>query len=394
MQQTFDAFGPNGGSPRSGAVLSPRRGDFLRDPLSIVHRSTLSAKGPPEAASALQGTVHDQYKLIRREWVDERYAPPPATSAQVLWRHSHWATARERVRRAMVDAGYGLARRYSFQECGGGATIEICPDTGAVRVRARCCHDRWCRACGRARRQKVAIAMSRQVSYCQSRACRVGDGLRMRHVVLTLAGRDAPLGEQLSRLLDAFGRLRSGRWWRSRVDGGCWAFEVTYSHTTSQWHPHLHCLVFSKFLKVGDLSAEWLRCTGDSHRVHVSLVAHSAAAVQEVTKYIGKITHRSWEQDQRLLAHAMRQLNGRRLNSTFGAWRGVQLDGSDTEATAATWISWGSLDELLRLNALGDPDARALMRALQTGEPVRVPAANSPTSAESPPGSRVGPAPP
>jgi hypothetical protein len=323
--------------------------------------STLSARPAPEPSPGAVDASWDRYAPIPREHVDGRYAPPSPTATATEFRHSHWATARERARRAMVDAGYALSRRYAFQSCGANPIVQIDPETNIVRVKAHCCHDRWCRACGRVRRQRLARALTPLVNERKTL-----------HVVLTLKSRDEPLGESLSRLLASFAKLRRTPWWRERVKGGAWVFEVTHPSESGLWHPHLHTLVHADWLDMKELSAAWHAATGDSHRVHVSLVNKSQKAIAELTKYVGKITHRDWEHDQKLLAHAMRELNGRRLCSTFGTWAKVELQPTNDQVEVRQWISWGTIDQLFRLSAAGDPDALALKKALLSGAPAEI----------------------
>jgi hypothetical protein len=283
----------------------------------------------------------------------------------------------------MVDAGLPLARRYQFQTCGGNPLVEIDGLTGEVRVRAHCCHDRWCRACGRIRRQRLARALSELVAQRKTLA-----------LVLTLKSRDEPLGRSLSRLLHCFAKLRATPWWRERVKGGAWIFEVTHPPESNLWHPHLHIVVHADWLQLQELSAAWHQVTGDSHRVHVSRVNKSSAAIAELTKYVGKITHRTWEHDQQLLAHAMRELNGRRLCSTFGTWQGVELQPHADDVLVRQWICWGSIDQLLALDARGDPDAVAIRKALVTGQPLKLDEEKSLPMPSQDPTRNVGPAPP
>lgn len=345
--------------------------------------STHSASPAPDTTAGAAGTPYDRYATILPQWINERYRPPEPTSTATEFRHGHWAAARERVRRAMVDAEFALARRYSFQTCGGNPLVQVDPETDQVRVKARCCHDRWCRACGRVRRQRLARALAGLVG-----------SRKTLHVVLTLKSADEPLGDSLTRLLASFAKLRRSPWWKENVAGGAWVFEVTHDDKTGLWHPHLHTLVHSQWLDLKELSAAWHMVTGDSHRVHVSLVNKSAAAIAELTKYVGKITHRTWEHDQKLLTHAMRELNGRRLCSTFGTWAKVELQPIDDNVEARQWITWGSIDQLFRLCAAKDPDALALKTALLSGAPVVFDPARSLPPPAVDPSRDVGPDPP
>jgi hypothetical protein len=259
----------------------------------------------------------------------------------------------------MVDAKYPLARRFSFQTCGGNPIVEIDAITDEVRVKARCCHDRWCRACGQIRRRRLARSLTE-----------LAGSKRTLAVVLTPKSNDKPLGQQLTELLAAFARLRRSPWWSKRVKGGAWVFEVTYNAKLQQWHPHLHTLVHAEWLEKSELGSAWYKATGDSYIIDVSLVSRTTNAIAEVTKYVGKITHRSWEHEHELLVHAMQQLNGRRLCSTFGNWKEVELQPDNDDIETRHWLSWGSIENLWRLKEAGDPKALAIHKALITGQPI------------------------
>ena len=108
------AFVPNG-VERTRSRRS--RSSYLPDPLQTLS-STQRAK-PPEPPPAAVGSG---YERINPEWMD-RWAPSPASEDAIKFRHSFWDAARERTRRAMVDAGFPISRRYAFQECGGSGLV-------------------------------------------------------------------------------------------------------------------------------------------------------------------------------------------------------------------------------------------------------------------------------
>jgi len=323
--------------------------------LSPTHSASPVPLAIPEGAIP----EHDPYGLIDASHLDERYRPPSPTELATTFRHSFWQTARERARRAMVDADYPLARRFSFQCCGANPLVQIDPVTDEVRIKARCCHDRWCRACGRTKRLRLSKALA---EICAAR--------KTLAVVLTPKHNDKPLGEQLTDLLANFAKLRRHPFWQQNVTGGAWVVEVTYNQKHRQWHPHLHVFVHSCWLEQADLSATWLEVTGNSYIVDVSLVENVGRAVRELTKYVGKITHRSWEHEHDLLVHAMRELNGRRLCNTFGSLKGTELQPTSEEVDARHWLCWGSIDQLFRMKDAGDRQALAIHKALVTGHPI------------------------
>jgi hypothetical protein len=191
------------------------------------------------------------------------------------------------------------------------------------------------------------------------------------HVVLTLRSADAPLAEQLTRLYKSASKMRNSKWWKSHATGGMAAVEVTRSEQTSLWHPHLHILVHADWLDQKTLSEEWLKATGDSSIVHVSLVEKTEAAVREVTKYVAKPIHRSIDFHADALQELIRALHGRHLLVTFGSWRKDPLLKESEEAPEGTWKFWGTLHTLHGNAALGDQWAINALKFLSSKIPGR-----------------------
>lgn len=272
----------------------------------------------------------------------------------------------------MVDAGFSLARRYGFQSCGGNAMVWVDKSRGRTKCTCWCCHDRWCQACGRTRRQRLAKALTN-----------VMPGKRCVHLVLTLRSSDRPLRDQVKHLISSYAKLRRRKWWQARAAGGAWTYEQTYNVDTGQWHPHIHSVVECGWMQLQELSEEWNKASGGSHRVHISLVQDNASAIRELSKYVGKLLHRTWEHNAELVTCAMKALNGVRLCGTFGTWRGVQLDVADDPDPGAVWECWGSLDALYELARQRDPEALELLAQLH-GRPARL-SANK-LNARPPPG--------
>lgn len=316
----------------------------------------LSPTQSARPANPPQWADDSPYGRIKPEWMS-RWAPSPASVDAVRFRHSFWQTDRERIRRCLVDAGMPLARRYSFQECGGQAMVWVDKSRGLSKCTCYCCHDRWCEACGRQRRQKLAIAIAQ-----------VLPGRRAVHIVLTPKSSDRPLRDQARKLIRDYTKLRRRKWWQARAEGGAWTFELTWNNDTHQWHPHLHTIVHTSWMQLQELSAEWLAVTGDSHRVHISLVHDQASAVREVSKYVGKLVHRSWSQSPALIVCAMKALSGLKLCGTFGTWRGVELAPVAKPDPEADWQCWGSLDRLYELAKERDPEALEILAQLH-GKP-------------------------
>lgn len=273
--------------------------------------------------------------------------PTPPTELESTFRHSFWAARRARVLQAIKSAGEPERRVDAFAACGSGALVLLDEETGHTRLAAHHCHDRFCEACQMARRHTI-----------QRNLIPLVEEGRTLHIVLTQKSSDRDLAKSIKKLYADAAKLRRRPFWQNRVAGGSQTLEVTFNTDTREWHPHLHLLVRAEWLQLQDLSQEWLTVTGDSHRVHVSLVRSNASAVREVTKYLGKITHRSYEQDTDAMIEAVIALKGTRLITTFGIWRGKKLTHIDKPPTPVIWKIWGTLEQLIALAQTGNTWAR------------------------------------
>ena len=138
----------------------------------------------------------------------------------------------------------------------------------------------------------------------------------------------------------------------STVDGGRYSIEIKRGKNSGLWHPHLHAVILCHLKPDAEkLAQEWHNVTGDSFIIdvrpmhnHAEAVAHDdpriaaeliAADLVEVLKYpmkFGSMTHRdTW--------HAHGVASGKRLTSSFGCLRGVEVDTSylDDPITSKDW---------------------------------------------------------
>ena len=110
-----------------------------------------------------------------------------------------------------------------------------------------------------------------------------------------------------------------------KAQGAVYTLELT--NKGKGWHPHCHMIVLaSSQPSQSDLSAEWLRITGDSMIVDCRPITGGESGdysegFMEVFKYAVKVSdlslHDNW--------HAAQVLKGKRLLNSFGLFRGVQV---------------------------------------------------------------------
>ena len=153
--------------------------------------------------------------------------------------------------------------------------------------------------------------------------------------------------ERLEHLQDAVkALLKSRRNFSSRgngfnefckIEGAVYSYEFSYSEKHG-WHPHIHMVVLVdkknpihfdvRNPKNSQLSKDWLALTGDSFIVDCRpLKGEPSEAFCEVFKYALKYSSMSIGNNILAFMH----LKGRRLQGSFGVFRGVKIDTTLTD---------------------------------------------------------------
>lgn len=269
----------------------------------------------------------------------------------VNFRHSGWLLNRARMRSALVESSISPRTLSRFDLCGSDPWVAVDPnDPSRLTILANHCHSRWCVPCAHDRAARIAANLELLIEHHPHR-----------FLTLTLKHSDTPLSLQLSRLLDSFRRLRRLPFWRNAVSGGAAVLEVKHSHRDNLWHPHLHVLLDSKFLRHQDISAEWFRITGDSYIVDIRLINSHEQAARYMTKYLTKPVPVTVINKPAALSELLEAFRGRRLVLTFGTWRGFPLTRrlDDTE-----WKALCPLPVLYARYDAGDEAAAETLAAL------------------------------
>lgn len=116
----------------------------------------------------------------------------------------------------------------------------------------------------------------------------------------------------------------------TKAEAAIWAFEVKRGKNSGDWHPHVHCVwLCHEAPDMHRLRDEWHAITGDSFMVDVRPLDESdpVRAFLEVCKYPLKFS--DLEDGDRF--HAYKRLKGKRLQGSFGAFRGLDVDPSDSD---------------------------------------------------------------
>lgn len=192
----------------------------------------------------------------------------------------------------------------------------------------------------------------------------------IKFITLTLRHTNDPLKDQVSRLKNAFRRLRQRVLWR-KVKWGAAVIEIKRNPNSGEWHPHLHILVDAKFIPQEQLSSAWLAVTGDSSIVDIRAVKDRRAAVNEIAKYASKPCSFQNLRDSLLAGATLYEaIDGRRLLIIFGDWP-KHMDRSKMEDSLPDdWVPVQPLADCLREAKAGDP--HALERLRQCNIPPKV----------------------
>jgi hypothetical protein len=310
---------------------------------TLVHRPETNPEPPPTCSPALP---------VEALSAPADSDPPRQDLPTVNFRHSGWQATRNRVWSALQDANVSDSRLNNFQLCGFNAWVyESVEEPGRYRIACDRCHDRFCLPCGQERSRTIAANVLDRLGNAPAR-----------FLTLTLAARDEPLADTVTRLYKCFARLRTRKLWQQSVTGGVAFLEVKRSRDARHWHVHLHALLQGKYLHNQALSAAWHQITGDSYVVDIRLVTSHDNATRYVAKYASKPLDPTTTRDPAALTEAIVALTGRRLCLTFGTWRGLSLtDPPDPE----DWTPIGPLVNILERAAAGDDDARSILATLK-----------------------------
>lgn len=221
-----------------------------------------------------------------------------------------------------------------------------------VRLSEKRCRSRCCPRCRRFR--------AREVQHRLIAACKLMDSTRF--LTLTLVSTDAPLRDQLLELRRSFARLRRDRVWRTRVVGGIYCVEVTWSQELRMWHPHLHAVIDGAYFPKRAIVETWKKASRGSYIVDIQYVHSASRIASYIAKYVSKGDDASKVPDYKLAEWAV-SVHGLRLVHSFGSLHGVQLV-EKPERSPGVSIEVVNPNELARCNHAGDIVAGRLLALL------------------------------
>lgn len=269
----------------------------------------------------------------------------------VVFRHSHWWRDRARVAMALGEIFPTGPRIDRFLWCGQDAFVEVSDtEPPEYRIASVRCRDRWCRACGSERSRHIAANL---VDHLEGRI--------VRFLTLTIKTDELTLSQAVNKLYRSFAKLRLTRLWRKCTVGGAATCEIKRTQDETRWHPHLHILIEGQYMHHVDIRRAWFKITGDSYNIDIRPSPNHQKAAEYITKYLRKPVPAQIVRNVDWLQEAIVALNGRRMVTTFGDWRGLKL--TDVPDRGA-WSKLCSLRDLTGRAARGDAPSRHILRHL------------------------------
>lgn len=172
------------------------------------------------------------------------------------------------------------------------------------------CKFRFCSICAPRRSARIA----RRLAFLILNTEKI-DNYRFKMLTLSMSNcSDIEAGIQA--LVSNFRRLRYRALWKRYVVSGAFVIEVT--GRPGNWHPHIHAIIYSRFIPWRKLASTWKQISGGSG-CHITAVDPNKAAAY-VNKYISK--SQVPNHLQRPLSDALRRF---RLFQRFGAWHSLRI---------------------------------------------------------------------
>lgn len=175
------------------------------------------------------------------------------------------------------------------------------------------CHNRACPECARIKAKKHQHHITERLKTWRS----------PKLITLTLAPRNEPLRDTITRIIRAFNRLRQRAVWKQLVSGGIYVVEITRHPKREHWHVHIHALIDAKFLDQRWLSEQWHSITGDSYIVDIRRADQGAP--KYISKYVQKHSEQALEEWE--MWPFYEELRGKRLIGAFGNEPAINDDG-------------------------------------------------------------------
>lgn len=191
------------------------------------------------------------------------------------------------------------------------------------------CKFRFCPTCAPRRSARISRRLHWLIKNTQKKG-----GYRFKLVTLSMSNcSDIQAG--INELVSSFRRLRQRQFWKNYVLSGAFVIEVT--GRPGDWHPHIHAIIYARFIPWQLLASKWKQCSSGSG-VWINAVDPIKAG-QYVTKYISKT-----QVPEHLRPSLSAALSRFRLFQRFGNWHSLKIprrlyDYPCANCTKSDWLS-------------------------------------------------------
>lgn len=250
--------------------------------------------------------------------------------------------------------GHNLEKQYS--RCRTDAWVVQHEETLELRIASRKCNQRWCPMCQKTKRW---IIQSSVKAWAAKQP-------HLKFLTFTLKSTADSVEDQVSHLYKSFIKLRRTAFFKNKVRGGVWFFQITVNNSTGLWHPHIHVLVDSDYIPKRILKNAWLKITLDSHIIDIRKVSSPEKAAEYVARYAtipADLLTCTIAQGAALIIG----LKGRRMCGCFGSARGLAL----RPRTSDEPYSWRKVMSyfMMAVGSKLDPFIELIERSIATGRP-------------------------
>jgi hypothetical protein len=263
-------------------------------------------------------------------------------------------TAARKVYEALDD-DKAENRLAAFNSCRSSAYFVRHAKTGKVRVVSSRCGQRWCPLCIRVKSYIIQQSVSAWLKTTPM----------PKFLTLTLKHTNAPLENQIDALYKAWKELRRVPFFKKRIKGGIWFFQVKISKADGMWHPHIHILCEGRFVEHAELKKMWSKITHGSDIVDIRSVKNPKKVADYVARYAAAPCTLS-ELDHNDALACVKALHSRRICGTFGTGRKIKLTPKPPE-DAKDWIFVGSWSSVIN-QEYSNQDMAEVIRAWKTGD--------------------------
>jgi hypothetical protein len=246
-------------------------------------------------------------------------------------------------------------RLTAFAACRSSAWFVRHAISGKIRVASSRCGIRWCPLCIRTKRFIIQQTVGAWVKSIK----------QPKFLTLTLKHTPSPLPGQIDSLYSAWKELRRRPWFKSRVKGGIWFFQVKKSASDGLWHPHIHILFEGRFIEHEQLKQIWSNITHGSTVVDIRAVKNAQKAADYVARYAACPCNLCDLELDRAV-EVVESLHSRRICGTFGSGRAIKLTPKAPD-DAKDWKFIGSFKSVINM-AYSKPEMREVLKCWKSGD--------------------------